>query len=54
MSPQPAYDFAKINEFLKGVVGREVGGYQFFFSEEGADKLIENNVRFLTSIFLLY
>ncbi|KAK7051628.1 hypothetical protein VNI00_004607 [Paramarasmius palmivorus] len=50
--PSPEFDWEAINEATKKQVGYEIFGYWGFFSEEGADKIIEDNFeKFFNMLF---
>ncbi|KII93233.1 hypothetical protein PLICRDRAFT_171017 [Plicaturopsis crispa FD-325 SS-3] len=49
-APTPGADAAAGNAYIKTIVGRELFGYWFFFAEDGANKIIEENYERFQSI----
>ena len=47
--PNPSWNWVELNEMLKTALGRELGGYQVWFSEDGTAKTIESNVNLPSS-----
>ncbi|KDQ63390.1 hypothetical protein JAAARDRAFT_29416 [Jaapia argillacea MUCL 33604] len=48
--PSPDFDYEKIMAMIKQAVGYEIMGYWAFFSEDGADKVIEEHIDSFYSI----
>jgi hypothetical protein len=44
VAPDATFDYHATNALTKQIAGYELMGYWSFFSEEGADKLIETHV----------
>lgn len=44
LAPNPIFNLAETLSATKKLIGYEICGYWKFFSEEGADKTIEDNV----------
>jgi soluble epoxide hydrolase/lipid-phosphate phosphatase len=50
MPPDPDFEISKSLAAFKQAFGSEIIAYGIFFAEEGSDKIIESNVRPLTSV----
>ncbi|THH28957.1 hypothetical protein EUX98_g5229 [Antrodiella citrinella] len=46
-APNPDFNMEELNELTKALAGYEVYGYWYFFSEEGADKILEDHIESL-------
>jgi len=52
LHPDPDYDFEKFLAQSKALIGYEAFGYWIFFSEDGADKIIEDHIEsFMCTLF---